>query len=165
MPFHIVEYDDGYRVCNKNNNKCYSKYSMSYNNALKQLRALYKNYNKNVNDDKFIKQLNKIEFDPNLYLYIARQIAEKKGYDPLLLNFSHNNNNKLSYDSPEGLKHFGKAGYNDFIIYNFLELNNMIEKGYSQKKRNVFIKSHSKITEKYNLNKYSPNELSINILW
>lgn len=117
------------------------------------------------NNNKFIEQLNKINLDPEIYLYVAREIAKIKGYDPLLLNFSNNNKNKLMYMSPEGLKHFGRIGYNDYIIYNFLEMNNLVKKGYSKIKQNVFIKSHSTITKKYNLNRYSPNELSINILW
>jgi hypothetical protein len=115
--------------------------------------------------DKFIKQLEEINYSPDLYLKNAKEVAKKEGYEPNNLFFANNNDNKLLYKSPEGDKYFGKAGYGDFLIWTFKENKGEVKKGFSNKKRNVFRKSHGKITKIYNLGKYSPNELAINILW
>jgi hypothetical protein len=115
--------------------------------------------------DKFIAQLQRIGFSPEAYLLVARTVAEREGYDPDRLNFAMNDNNKLKYDSPEGVRYFGKAGYGDYILWLFEERNNNVPRGFAEKKRRVFRKSHGAMTKKYNLGKYSPNELAINILW
>jgi hypothetical protein len=115
--------------------------------------------------DKFIKQLHSIDFPPESYLQVAQKVAKREGYDPKKLSFANNNDNKLVYDSPEGKKYFGKAGYGDYIIWLFKERNDEVKKGYADVKRNVFRKSHNKISELYNLGKYSPNELALKILW
>jgi hypothetical protein len=115
--------------------------------------------------DKFLIQLEKIKYPINKYLNDAKIVAKKEGYDPEKLSFANNNDNKLKYESPEGIKYFGKSGYGDFLIWKFKEKNNEVRKGYAKMKRNVFRKSHSAITKMYNLNKFSPNELAIKILW
>jgi len=115
--------------------------------------------------DKFLIQLEKIKYPVDKYLNDAKIVAKKEGYDPEKLSFANNNDNKLKYESPEGIKYFGKAGYGDFLIWTFKEKNNEVKKGYAKMKRNVFRKSHSAITKMYNLNKFSPNELAIKILW
>lgn len=115
--------------------------------------------------DKFIKQLEKLNFPPEAYLMVAREVAKREGYDPEKLTFSNNNDNKLKYDSPEGIKYFGKAGYGDYIIWLFKEKKGQVAGGYADMKRRVFRKSHGAISKIHNLNKFSPNELSINILW
>jgi len=115
--------------------------------------------------DKFLKQLEELEMPPEVYLDVARRVAKREGYDPNKLHLSLNDDNKLKYESPEGLKHFGKAGYGDYILLTFKERNNDVPKGYADMKRRVFRKSHSAISDIHNLGKYSPNELAINILW
>lgn len=115
--------------------------------------------------DKFFKQLDEIGLPAESYLDTARRVAKREGYDPTKLSFAMNNDNKLKYDSPEGVKYFGKAGYGDFLIWSFKERNNEVPKGYAKMKRNVFRKSHGAISEIYNLNKFSPNELALAILW
>jgi hypothetical protein len=134
-------------------------------NILKTNKFNIKNTITGTGKDKFIKQLEDINFEPNKYLNIAKKVAKKEGYNPDKLYFANNNDNKLMYDSPEGNKYFGKAGYGDFIIWSFKESKGEVKSGYAKQKRNVFRKSHGKISEIYNLGKYSPNELSINILW
>jgi hypothetical protein len=115
--------------------------------------------------DKFFKQLKTLKLNPETYLTVARRVAEREGYDPAKLDFANNNDNKLKYDSPEGIRYFGKAGYGDYIIWCFKERNNDAPQGYADMKRNVFRKSHGAMTKKYKLGKYSPNELAIRILW
>jgi hypothetical protein len=134
-------------------------------NILNTNKFNIKNTITGMGKDKFIKQLEEIGFEPNKYLNLAKNMAKKEGYNPDNLYFANNNDNKLMYESPEGKKYFGKAGYGDFIIWTFKEDKGEVKKGYAKQKRNVFRKSHGEISKIYNLGKYSPNELSINILW
>jgi hypothetical protein len=115
--------------------------------------------------DKFTTQLREIGLPPETYLEIARYVAKREGYDPTKLKMALNDDNKLSYSSPEGIKYFGKAGYGDYIIWSYLEMQGVVPEGHAEMKRCVFRKSHSKISDIHNLNKYSPNELAIRILW
>jgi hypothetical protein len=93
------------------------------------------------------------------FLDSARETASKRGYDPAKLELATNGVNKLTYHSPKGIKHFGRLGYGDYIWYSTQD------KELANKKKSVFRRSHSAISEKYDLDKYSPNELAINILW
>lgn len=93
------------------------------------------------------------------FLKAAKQAAKRTGYDPALLELSGDGTHKLVYKSPNGIRRFGRRGYGDFIYYS------KFEPEIAAKKRNTYRKSHGAITTKYGLDKYSPNELSINILW
>ena len=115
--------------------------------------------------DKFAKQLDKIGLSPASYLAHAKMMATQHGYRPDLLSFAKDGDHKLKYQSPHGVRYFGKAGYGDYIIYLYMEHERKVEKGYAQKKRKVFRDSHEKISELRHLDKFSPNELAINILW
>jgi|APCry1669189844_1035258.scaffolds.fasta_scaffold13183_2 hypothetical protein len=115
--------------------------------------------------DKFAKQLDKIGLSPNSYLTQARMSASHHGYRPDLLSFAKDGDHKLKYQSPHGVRYFGKAGYGDYIIYEYLEHEKKVEPGYANKKRKVFRDSHERISEIRKLDKFSPNELAINILW
>ena len=115
--------------------------------------------------DKFARQLDKIGLSPTSYLAHAKMMATHHGYRPDLLSFAKDGDHKLKYQSPDGTKYFGKAGYGDYIIYLYLEQERKVEKGYARKKRKVFRDSHDKISELRKLDKFSPNELAINVLW
>jgi hypothetical protein len=93
------------------------------------------------------------------FLDLARQKAKKTGYNPKKLRLATNNKNKLTYESPLGLRHFGARGYGDFIYYS------KFEPEIAEQKRRVFRASHGAITKEYMLDKFSPNELAMNILW
>lgn len=135
-------------------------------NTLKQLKLLLLAEARGGDiDDAFITQLNEIGYSPNLYLRNARKMAKKHGYDPARLNFAMDNDHKLCYDSSDGLKYFGKAGYGDYLIWKFKEKRGLVADGYSKMKRAVFRASHGEISKIHSLGKNSPNELSINILW
>ena len=120
---------------------------------------------KSVARNSFSRQLRSIGYSPASYLTSARKAARKTGYDPSKLNFANDNNHNLVYESPEGRKYFGKVGYGDFLIWSFKERHGSVERGYANMKRHVFRTSHGEITRLHHLNKFSPNELSINILW
>ena len=115
--------------------------------------------------DKFAKQLDHIGLSPASYLTTARMNATHHGYRSDLLSFAKDGNHKLKYESPHGTRYFGKAGYGDHIIYEYMEHEKKVEPGYASKKRKVFRDSHDKISEIRKLDKFSPNELAINILW
>lgn len=93
------------------------------------------------------------------FLTLAKKAASKTGYDPDKLELSDNGVHKLVYHSPKGIRRFGRIGYGDFIWYS------QSDPELAKKKRNAFRRSHGVISEKYDLDKYSPNELAINILW
>jgi hypothetical protein len=93
------------------------------------------------------------------FLQDAKKVAESRGYNPDLLKLSTDGVHKLTYDSPKGIKHFGRRGYGDFLYYS------RYEPAIAKRKRIVFRRSHGAISRLHKLDKYSPNELAINILW
>ena len=115
--------------------------------------------------DKFAKQLEKVGLSRNEYLAHAKMMARHHGYVPDSLSFADNNNHKLKYESPKGMVYFGKAGYGDYIIYQHMEEAGDVERGYAKKKRRVFRESHEAMSRIHKLDRYSANELAINILW
>jgi hypothetical protein len=115
--------------------------------------------------DKFAKQLDKIGLSPASYLAHAKMMATHHGYRSDLLSFAKDGDHKLKYQSPHGVRYFGKAGMGDYIIYQYLEHEHKVEVGYARKKRKIFRDSHERISELRHLDKFSPNELAINILW
>jgi hypothetical protein len=134
---------------------------------VKQVRMLLLAEGRNPDDadDKFLQQLRAMGYSPIKYLLDARKRAKKQGYDPHKLMFAMDNDHKLRYDSPEGIKFFGKAGYGDYLIWSHKENQGLVREGYAKMKRKVFRTSHSEISKIHNLGKYSPNELSIRIIW
>jgi DNA adenine methylase len=115
--------------------------------------------------DAFMKQLEKLKISPDDYMTVARHLAKSKGYDPDKLAFASDGDHKLLYESPEGLRKFGKVGYGDYIIWSYLERMGKVPKGTADQKRNTFQKSHRAMSKEYGLRKYSPNELALNINW
>ena len=115
--------------------------------------------------EKFAKQPEKLKMSRASYLAHARMMARKHGYVPEKLSFAEDGDHKLRYESPKGARYFGKAGYGDYIIYQHQEREGEVERGYAAKKRKVFRESHEAISKIHKLDRYSPNELAINILW
>lgn len=103
--------------------------------------------------------------DKKQYLSVAKKKAKANGYNPKLLFFSDDKTHKLMYVNDGKKIYFGRVGYGDHIIYNFLAKSGDITQQQSDMYKNRFQKSHSVISEKYNLDKYSPNELALKILW
>lgn len=110
---------------------------------------------------KIINQLRKAGFTVDEYLKKARAFARKAGYDPKKLKLSYDGVHKLSMTDNDGKEHlFGRAGYGDFIIWSKVR-----GAEFANKKRDTFIKSHSKIKGDWRANNYSPNNLALRILW
>lgn len=95
----------------------------------------------------------------DLFLSDAKKIASKRGYDPGKLELATDGVHKLTYHSPKGIRHFGRRTYGDFLYYS------RFEPKIAPVKRLRFRQSHKAISRIHNLDKYSPNELAINILW
>ena len=95
----------------------------------------------------------------SLFLEDAKKAATRQGYDAGKLSLATDGVHKLSYQSPEGLKHFGALGYGDGLYYK------RFEPHIAEKKRMVFRRSHRAISRLHGLGKYSSNELSLSILW
>jgi hypothetical protein len=112
------------------------------------------------------KQLREIKMTPKEYLDIAREAAELSGYDPRALDFSDVGNQKLKiYDDEGNVRHFGAVGYGDYIIWSKTEAMGKVRRGYAQQKRSIFRRSHLKIKGDWKKDKFSPNNLALQILW
>jgi hypothetical protein len=110
--------------------------------------------------DRFKDQLEEAGLTPKKYLDAARRAAKKAGYDPKAVEFSDNDKHKLMVRTPEGrVKRFGAVGNGDFIIWS------AIDKKTAAQKRDTFRKSHGAMKGNWRADKFSPNNLAINILW
>jgi hypothetical protein len=144
-----------------------------YNKYRKENRAPAEDYNREgdgkkgrgIKSTKFFEQLKKYGIDPDDYLDMAKAKAKKNKYNPELIDWAYDDIHKLKYFSPEGVKRFGRVGYKDSFIYKHLEKKKEVGKGTANMMIDRFHKSHDAITKKYDLSVYSPNELSLNILW
>ena len=98
-------------------------------------------------------------FIDELYLYSNPNKAQIKAYkylgnDAVLYSSNRKDKKYMIYDPINNkIIHFGQMGYKDFTKSNNLE------------KRTNYLKRSSKIKGDWINNKYSPNNLSINILW
>ena len=115
--------------------------------------------------DTFGEELRKIGMTKEEYLREAKTAARIKQYNPDMLTLANNGKNKLKYDSPEGVRYFGRVPYKDHIMWRHLERAGKVRKGFAEQKRRVFHEFHGAISKLYDLGKNTPNELRINILW
>jgi len=136
-----------------------------YNKYRKENRPVAPVIGEGIKGKKFFEELKKYGIDPDDYLKNMKANAKKNKYDPKLVDWAYDDVHKLKYFSPEGVKKFGRVGYKDFFIYKHLEKNKEVEKGTAKMMRKRFHKSHEAMTKKYDLGVYSPNELSLKILW
>jgi DNA adenine methylase len=113
----------------------------------------------------FQKKLDSIGLKPNIYLKKAKELAEYNGYDASKVMFCNTGKNKLMFDSPDGLVHFGNPQYPDYIIYSFMESKNQVEKGTADKRRELYRARATNIKGNWRDNRFSPNNLAIKILW
>lgn len=109
----------------------------------------------------FTDYLKEKKIEPENYLKVVKHVASKKGYDPALLSFNTDGVHKLTYDSPAGIRHFGSAKLNDYIIYVMKEGIDF-PVGNASKKQAAY---HKRFTDDKVHEKFSPWELSKNLLW
>jgi DNA adenine methylase len=106
------------------------------------------------------RQLKKYNISHDQYMKAASKAAKKTGYDPTMIEMATDGNHKLEYTTPDGDKvPFGKVNYNDYIIYTLTENED------ADKHRDAYRARATKIKGNWKDNKYSPNNLAINILW
>lgn len=107
------------------------------------------------------------------FINTARATAKKRGYNPNNLFLANNGINKLVYVHKKKKLNFGRLGYGDFIYYSSPEFVKTGKFGddkekymkFAKRKRYVFRKSHNAMSDKFDLGKYSKNELALKILW
>jgi DNA adenine methylase len=110
--------------------------------------------------EKFHKQLKEKNITHKQYMKAASKAAKKNGYDPSKLEMSDDGDHKLIYTTPEGKAvPFGKVDYNDFIIYT------LTKNDFADKYRKAYLARATQIKGDWEKDKYSPNNLAINILW
>lgn len=100
-----------------------------------------------------------------LFLNIVKKVAKSRGYEPNNLKLSNDNIHKLEYyDGKKWLK-FGRKNYFDFptYLYNYILKN--ITKEEAIKKMENYRKRATNIKGNWKNNKYSKNNLAINLLW
>jgi len=175
MPFYIVkdkEEKERFRVCSKvgrKYDKCHSTYPMNLGKTLAQFKILNDAYlsKEELPKKHFINWLKQNDINPNEYLKQVRDNASKNGYDRRRLHFSDDIRHKLMYIEPENQtkQYFGYNKYGDYFIYRFFEKQGKVPEGYADMKRNVFQKSHGKLGELKELEKYAPNTLALKINW
>jgi hypothetical protein len=114
----------------------------------------------------FAAQLRDFGYSAAEYLRDVRAIARDAGYKNMP-RFSTDDVHKLEITAPSGeIKRFGAVGYGDYLLWLSEEQDGLVDKGFANKKRAVFRKSHLAMSKKYKLtDKYAPNNLAIKILW
>lgn len=114
----------------------------------------------------FSERLEQLGIDPQTYLAEIKRKAKGYGYDPKAVSLADNGIHKLEMVNQQGqIVRFGRAQYNDFLIWSHLEELGEAPKGSSKVKRNRFLKSHSAMKGDWKDNDYSPNWLSMRLLW
>jgi hypothetical protein len=108
----------------------------------------------------FEEYLKNVDLTPKKYLKMARFIANQRDYDADKLSISNDGIHKLNYDGVN----FGRIGYNDKLIYTWLEHNEKIPEGIAKIKYTNYRKRAIKVMKETN-NKFSPSSLSYYILW
>ena len=166
MPYSVIPYKNGYRVClTSNTERCFSKRPLSRRTAERQRVAIERS-EQSPADSAFEKQLVSIGFPPTLYLEWARRQATLTGYNPLTLGFSDKPGYKLVITSPSGKRtYFGRTGYNDYLIYLFLEASGRVPQGTAGRMRRNYHGRASKARGDWRRSAYSPNCLALCINW
>ena len=73
---------------------------------------------------------------------------------------------KLMIETPDGrVVRFGRQGYGDHLLWSKAEKEGKVPKGTADEKRRLYRARATKIKGDWKKDKYSPNNLAINILW
>lgn len=100
-----------------------------------------------------------------LLLLITQKVAQARGYDPKKLRLSKDKIHKLEYNDGKKWIKFGRVGYNDFPTYMYNHYLGNITYDEAVNKMRNYRKRAMNIKGNWKNNKYSPNNLAINILW
>ncbi|MDR3679680.1 MAG: hypothetical protein P4L41_06925 [Flavipsychrobacter sp.] len=112
----------------------------------------------------FKANLKRVNISPTKYLNVINDRAKLLKYNKV--QFANDGIHKLMIQDETGKYiYFGNCNYGDFIIYLFLEMLNTVPEGTADKKRNAYLARANNIKGNWKLNKYSKNNLAINLLW
>lgn len=175
MPYSIVPYQNGYKVClTAEPTRCFSNRPLSRRTAEKQRVAIQLSEAqrgelqagaRGIRTD-FQDYLESIGLPESLYLQFARDRAEKAGYDPSSLQLSDRPRYKLVLTDPTGRRrYFGATGYRDYIIYLFLEATGQVSEGEAFLRRQNYHARASKAGGEWKKDPFSPNRLALVINW
>lgn len=148
--------------------KYYLRYALPF--GLGDLFTMYDSHKigifKGGKKETFSSRLEQMGIDPQVYLSEIKKKAKGYGYDPKAVSFAENGIHKIEMKTPQGQTvRFGRMKYNDFLIWSHLEELGEAPKGSAKVKQNRFVKSHSAMKGDWKDNDYSPNWLSIRLLW
>ena len=111
-------------------------------------------------------QLRRAGITRRAYLNAARRAAQRTGYPAKNIHFSTDAVHKLETRDEEGrIRRFGRVGYGDFILWTHLERARKVPRGYANEKRRLYRARATEIKGDWAKDKYSANNLAINILW
>lgn len=110
--------------------------------------------------ERFKSQLEEFGVSPVAYLRKARASAKKNGYDPKAVQFADDDKHKLMLTTDDGrVVKFGAVGMGDFILHSSRG------KAEGLKAQKAYLARATKIKGDWKSDKFSPNNLAINILW
>ena len=116
--------------------------------------------------DVFMKQLDDLGLSPKAYLESAKILAKANGYPTDKLDFALDNNHKLAMTTPSGkVVRFGKATYNDYILWQWLEINGEVAEGTAKQRRRLYHSRADNIKGDWRDDPYSPNNLARLVIW
>jgi hypothetical protein len=86
--------------------------------------------------------------------------AKQNGYDPDRISLANDGVHKLVYETPDGRQvKFGAVKFGDFFLWSSKD------KALGERKRKAYLARATKIKGDWAKDKFSPNNLAINILW
>lgn len=113
-----------------------------------------------------LKGYDKAGLTPEVYLTKVRYIGMIKGFDPEDIRLATDGKHKIAVKRPDGKYSLaGAVGHPDYIIWTTLEHAGLAPEGTAVRKRNEYRARAMKIKGKWKKDKYSPNNLAINLLW
>jgi hypothetical protein len=149
MPYHIVPFEDGYRVVSENGHVLSNK-PLTYDQAKKQATAVRINEFGGAHRD--------------WYLKMAR--ARARAYGINNLEYADDGKHKFQITTPDGkVRRFGLKNYHDFLLWQRLELLGGVPEGTANTQRKKYLARATKIKGNWKADPYSPNNLAIHILW
>jgi hypothetical protein len=113
----------------------------------------------------FQQRLKSLDIEPEWYLRIVRELAEEHGYSPYHLSFSDRIDKKLMLRHKGRTIHFGASPYQDYILLNFQAQAGLISERQCEEVRERYLKRATRIKGSWTEDPFSPNYLSMRILW
>lgn len=149
MPYHVVQFPDGYRVVSENGHVLSHK-PLTYEKAQAQATAVRIHEFGGAKKDWYYEEAKK----------------KARAYGINNIEYADDGVHKFQIVDPNGkIVRFGLHGYNDFLLYKHQEKEGLIPKGTANQHRKNYRNRAMLIKGKWRENPYSPNNLAINILW